>query len=64
MEELSGALLTLDAELGGPEAYATLDREALRALSDRRSATAAELEAAEQAWLEASEQLEKLQAGG
>ena len=38
--------------------------EALRALSERRSATATELEAAEQAWLEASEQLEKLQAGG
>jgi ATP-binding cassette subfamily F protein 3 len=64
MEELSAQLATLDAQLGSPDAYASLDREQLRGLNERRTTAAAQLRDAEHAWLEASETLEKLQAGG
>jgi ATP-binding cassette, subfamily F, member 3 len=59
--DLTEELARIDAQLGSPEAYASLSREQLRVVTDRRSAAALELESAEQAWLDAGEALEKLQ---
>ncbi|MET0292777.1 MAG: ATP-binding cassette domain-containing protein, partial [Steroidobacteraceae bacterium] len=62
MGELSTELAALDTRLASPETHAPGAHDALRALGDRRSEVAAALEAAENAWLEASESLERLQA--
>jgi ATP-binding cassette subfamily F protein 3 len=59
--DLTEELARIDAQLGSPEAYASLSREQLRVVTNRRSAAALELESAEQAWLDAGEALEKLQ---
>jgi hypothetical protein len=63
MAELAAEIGDIDARLAAPDAWSTAGRDGSQALTERRAALAAELEAVEQQWLEVSETLENLQAG-
>ncbi len=62
MNEVTRELAALDERLASPEVHGPGSHDLLRSLGEQRTQLAAALEAAENAWLEASESLERLQA--
>jgi ATP-binding cassette, subfamily F, member 3 len=60
MDRISARLETVEARLADPDVYHALPADELDALLAESGRLRRELEAAEQAWLEASEALESL----